>query len=228
MKEKINILILLICLFANSQGTKDTVFVTPLKPTFLDSLYFDLYNAEHCCCTQYYSKNVTVSDTLIILSYKSDDQQCMLCNCILAGSHTDFKCGPQKAGKYAIYKSETPYCPPGQICPALIIFKKVGEIIVTAPTNIKDYSTKIQNEATIKFVNSKNYLVFNIILNKSQIISMNIYDLKGNIVNKLIINKQLSKGNYTLSYNKNLIKNGIYVFKLIGEKFLYNKKIVIN
>ena len=128
---------LLPALKTNAQGSRDTVIVTPQKPTFLDSLHFDLYNASHCCCTQYYSKNVSVTDTVITLSYEYNDSLCMLCLCLAAGSRTPFACGPQKAGKYGIYKEESAYCP-GPICPSIagpIMIKRVGEVIVYAPTS---------------------------------------------------------------------------------------------
>jgi hypothetical protein len=121
---------------AQAQGLHDTVTVTPQKPSFLDSLHFDLFNAGHCCCTQYYSKNVSVGDTTIMLSFQYDDSLCMLCLCLAAGSHTQFACGSQKAGKYGIYEAGGMYCRPGRLCPpGPIVFKRVGEVTVYTPTS---------------------------------------------------------------------------------------------
>ena len=139
-KSPFIVLFCLLCLFSalnvNAQGSNDTVTVSPQKPTFLDSLHFDLYNASRCCCTRYYSKNVSVTDTTIMLSFQYDDSLCMLCDCLVAGNHTQFACGSQKAGKYGIYKAESMYCPPGTVCPlGPVMIKRVGEVTVYAPTS---------------------------------------------------------------------------------------------
>ncbi len=115
------------------QALTDTVYVTPQKPTVKDSLHFDLFNSSFNCCTQYFNKSVSVSDTVIMLSFEYLDSN--KCACLVAGSHTAFACGPQKAGTYAIYKEQSVYCPPGQICPLGVIRSmRVGEVVVTATT----------------------------------------------------------------------------------------------
>jgi len=112
----------------------DTVTVTPQKPTSKDSLHFDLFTLLWDCCTQYYKKTVSVSDTMIVLSFEYSDIN--TCECIVAGSHTVFACGPQKAGKYAIYKAPSIYCPTPP-CPVAVLRPvRVGEIVVSAPSAI--------------------------------------------------------------------------------------------
>jgi len=112
----------------------DTVYVTPGKPTVKDSLHFDLFNAGFSCCTQYFQKSVSVSDTVITLSFQYLDAN--NCECLVAGSHTALACGPQKAGKYAVYKAPGIYCPTPPCPLGLIRMVRVGEIVVSAPSGI--------------------------------------------------------------------------------------------
>ena len=121
---------------AGTVMAKDTVFVTPAKPTTRDSLQFSLRNFEHCCATKYLDKTVSVSNDTIILSYGYNDSLCPYVDCLLGWSETDFSCPPIKAGRYAIYKIKTMYCLPvpcpGPISPPIF----VGTVTVTTPSAI--------------------------------------------------------------------------------------------
>jgi hypothetical protein len=112
-----------------SGGSRDTVYVTPEQPTIKDSIAFRLFNINHDCCTVYRGNAVSAGDTAIYLSYTYDES--MVCQCLVAGSWTDFVSAPLSAGKYGIYKAESPYCPAGQICPQVRIAPvRVGEVTV--------------------------------------------------------------------------------------------------
>jgi hypothetical protein len=116
-----------------SGGSRDTVYVTPAQPTIKDSIDFRLFNINHDCCTVYRGNSVSVADTAIYLSYTYDAS--MVCQCLVAGSWTEFTCAPLAAGKYGIYKAESPYCP-GPICPAIKIAPvRVGEVTVVRASN---------------------------------------------------------------------------------------------
>jgi hypothetical protein len=119
-------------------GTKDSVYITPVKPTTADSIRFNLYNAAHCCVTKYSKKSVTVSDTVILLYYIYDDSMCQFVRCLTPGSITEFPCGPLKAGKYAVYKQAELYCPPPRICPDYVPAPvRVGTVTVQSTAAIK-------------------------------------------------------------------------------------------
>jgi hypothetical protein len=117
----------------------DTVVVTPQKPVNTDSLHFNLFNLNHNCCTKYDSLSVSVVDTVITLLYQYQDSNC---NCLVAGSYVQLACGPQKAGKYAIYKEESRYCPVPPCPGAPIVIERVGQVTVTVPTG------SVLNDAT--------------------------------------------------------------------------------
>ena len=85
----------------------DTVTVKPASPTDKDSLYFSLFNLNLCCVTSYYNLSVSVHDSTILLSYQYSNSLCASVSCFAAGSTVVFSCGPQKAGRYGIYKAES-------------------------------------------------------------------------------------------------------------------------
>jgi len=113
-------------------GYRNTVFVDPQEPTINDSLEFSLYTVDNCCCSQYYHNTVTVeSDSQIFLSYQVDNNMCLACRCLIAGSVTTFSSPPVAAGTYSIYNAEEPYCAEGDDCPAIAIVPRlVGTVTV--------------------------------------------------------------------------------------------------
>ena len=119
----------------------DTVWTAPELPTVKDSIVFSLFNYNYCCCSQYYSNIVEVADTTVYLSYEVDTAPCLLCGlCFAPGSNTVFKSGPLAAGRYDVYKAESPYCAPGDPCPEYAIVPKiVGQVTV-----IEDDTFKIE------------------------------------------------------------------------------------
>jgi len=115
----------------------DTVQVLPANPTIKDPLTLNLFLADACCCSRFYKQSVSVTGTSIYLSYEIDNSSCALCDCVAAGKTIAFKSNPLKAGTYAIYKAESPYCPPNQPCPMLAIMPvKVGSVKISAPVAI--------------------------------------------------------------------------------------------
>jgi hypothetical protein len=123
-------------------GHRDTAFVTPQHPTASDSLHFTLYNAYHCCATIYRGNSVSVSDTIIYLSYTYDDTMCPYISlngsCFNAGSETNFSSKPLPAGRYAIYKVESIYCPLGRVCPLFLLApERVGTVTVSSAASVR-------------------------------------------------------------------------------------------
>jgi hypothetical protein len=105
----------------------DTVIVKPSNPTTKDSLVFNLYNAS-ATCVDYFNKSVIVGDTTIVLNEASSQADCILYQ--QPGEWTQFTSAPLKAGSYGIYKSQTAYCQPNQICPGIIVITRVGHVRV--------------------------------------------------------------------------------------------------
>lgn len=76
-----------------------------------------------------------------------------------------------------------------------------------------------------------NYVTFNINLNTSSELSVIIYNMQG-IAVKTFTNKKVSAGNYTFTWNGmgdagNTLANGVYYCKLVADKNMTVKKIVL-
>jgi hypothetical protein len=128
----------------------DSVWTEPAQPTTQDSITFHLFNEDECCCTQYHNVGVWGSDTTIMLGFEADSRPCAQCLCIVPGSWLELTSAPLAAGRYAIYKAESLYCPPGEECPAIAILPvRVGELTVTAPSATRD-SRPTRNSVSIR------------------------------------------------------------------------------
>jgi hypothetical protein len=126
----------------SASGSRDTVYVTPAKPTTSDSITFLLKNWQHCCGTVYRNQTVSVSDTMIYLSYTYDDSACPYIRCLVAGSQVKFASQPIAAKTYSVYKVESRYCPPGQACILSITAPQfVGKVTVACVTGVMPVNT---------------------------------------------------------------------------------------
>lgn len=128
--------VIILALFAQAA---DSVWVEPIQPTAHDSLVFNLFNEQNCCCADYHNKTVIVNDTSIILQYQIDTDPCLSCRCLVAGSWTQFEHEPVVAGTYSIFKAQGTYCPVGKPCPlaAAPLLEKVGKVTVHGSTSAK-------------------------------------------------------------------------------------------
>jgi len=130
-------------------ASRDTISTLPASPTSNDSISIYLFSLSHCCGTQYYNKSITVSnDTAIYLFYEADNSPCELTYCVMAGNTVSFELAALKAGTYSVYKAESPYCKPGDLCLQWAIApEKIGEIVVEDPTSINNF--KIENNSPL-------------------------------------------------------------------------------
>jgi hypothetical protein len=133
----------------------DSVQVAPTHPTVKDSLTFNLFLADACCCTGFYNQSASVVDSIIYLNYEIDNNPCMLCNCMAAGKTISFTHSPLKAGIYAIYKAPSIYCAPKQPCPYIALLpERVGSVKVSvstaveAPRTVRGGAAGKQNKGT--------------------------------------------------------------------------------
>ena len=164
---------------------KDTVYVTPPNPSTKDSLHFDLFNASLDCCTQYYNKIASVSDTTIILSFEYATNPA--CACIAAGSHTAFACGPQKAGKYAIYKEQSVYCstPPCPLLAGPIQLVRVGQVIVGGASVIGRAAFASAVGAGLDVMLEKGSVSVNYSLDRAARMRIEVYNAAGMLAGQL-------------------------------------------
>jgi hypothetical protein len=120
---------------AQFSAAGDSVYTTPAKPTTKDSITYNFYDSDACCCAQFVNPTVSVSDTIVYLSFSVNTAPCQLCKCSAAGAWNAFKGGPFKAGKYAIYREQSFYCPPGSLCPAIVLLPvRIGQVVVAPDT----------------------------------------------------------------------------------------------
>jgi hypothetical protein len=158
------------------------VYVAPAKPTAIDSLTFTLFNAAHNCCTVYPSKSVTVQDTSVYLIYSVIDTQA--CACLVAGSTTAFKNGPVPAGRYVIYKVETPYCASGTVCPPIAVLpQRVGSMTVAPSSSVLAAAPDPARGASLSL--GANGRSISVTIDQNGRMTLRIYDVRGKTVARL-------------------------------------------
>jgi len=231
-KTLLTILIASLCALPWARGDalfagtlSDTVTVKPQQPTTNDSLFLTIRTPNHCCCTQYYNKKITVSDSTISLFDSYDERNCQLCDCLVAGSNIVFSTGPISAGKYKIFWSEDMYCPPGQICPAIALVARltqVGEISVKPGTSIdqlfelKTNKSK-SNHSVLSYSGADKKIILK--LSKAQNILVTAYIVNGEKSTELSSKKYLPAGIHSFRMDLQRFKSGVVVIHVKGENF---------
>jgi hypothetical protein len=197
---------------------KDTVYVTPPRPSAGDSLQFRLSNAGHCCATVYRNNTVSVSDTTIFLSCTYDDSLCSYVDCLVGGSQTSFSSKPIPAGRYAIYKVESMYCPPGRMCPMLVTAPvRVGSLTVTVA------STARPTEGTIGAGRGTDLVVTGtsatVTIAQNARVRLRAYDVRGALISN-IFEGLMSAGGHQFALrgiSGKVSANGVVVLRLSIE-----------
>jgi hypothetical protein len=208
-----------------AQVLQDTVYVTPPAPTVKDSLHFDLFNASISCCAQYLDKNVSVSDSVITLSFEYLDSN--KCACLVAGSHVPFACGPQKAGKYAIYKEQSAYCvtPPCPLVPGPIQLVRVGQVVVSA-TNAAVPAGKIAPATGPSLTLEKSTMWLDYTLSRPGLVRVTVFNAHGAAAGE-ICNGQAAAGAHRFSWTAAC--PGAYFMSVeINGIVAFSRKIIIS
>jgi hypothetical protein len=206
---------------------RDTVIVTPAQPTTNDSLLFSYHGIDHNCCTQFYKKKVTVSDSSISLFSSFDDENSAACMCLIAGFNTTFSCQAIKPGAYKIFYSEDMYCPPGKMCAAIELLrpsKQVGEIVVRpspiSPTGVVSEMKKYRQKTLrpiVTYSSAEKKLMLRI--TKPQFVEMTAYIVNGEKSTQLSSRKFLQAGTHSFSMDEERFSSGIAVIHVKGESF---------
>ncbi len=109
----------------------DSVYTTPARPTTKDSITYNFYDSDACCCAEFVNPSVSVSDTMVYLSFSVNTAPCEACRCDMPGAWHAFAGGTLKAGRYGIYRNQSLYCPPGTVCPLIALLPvRIGEVVV--------------------------------------------------------------------------------------------------
>ena len=203
----------------------DTVTVIPQQPSATDSLVLTLRTDNHCCCTQYFNKKVTVSDSTINLFDSYDERNCPSCECLVGSSNIVFSSGAISPGKYKIIWSEDLYCPPGQICPAIAIHgaaAMVGEVTVKPATSIEDiFDSKIgkskPTHSVLSYSAQEKKLILN--LSKAQSVLVTAYIVNGEKSSELSSRKFLPAGIHSFKMDTQRFKSGVVILHVKGDDF---------
>jgi hypothetical protein len=216
-----------IVLTGKEETSKDSVSILPAFPTSRDSLQFQLRSWMHCCGTIYRNKTVSVHDTTILLSSTYDDSMCAFVECLVGWSITTFSSGPIKAGKYAIYKVESPYCSPGKMCPQYITAPvRIGTVIVAKSTGIEPSAMKTSVEYGNRLTMAGNSVIASVTY--SQPVSLRVYDMRGALLAELF-NGVMSAGTHHFELNKALgkqISRGTLLVQLLANGKIAEAKTV--
>jgi hypothetical protein len=189
-----------------------------------DSLNFTLYTSNHCCCTHFFNKKISIFDSTINLYAEYDDKNCDTCDCMLDGANTNFSCEEIKSGKYQVNFSEDLYCPPGHICPAIAIHvanKHVGSITV-----VNEQVSDLVEQAKPKTKSSHSILTYSgaekkliLKITKPQIVYVTAYIVNGEKSTQLSSKRFLEAGTHTFRMDQERFNSGVVVIHVKGENF---------
>jgi hypothetical protein len=158
----------------------DSVYATPPKPLTKDSITYNFYDADACCCAQFVNPMVLVQDSMVILFFSVNTNPCMLCDCMGIGKWYAFKGGRLKAGRYGIYRQENIYCPPGQACPAIIALPvKIGEVVVTNPASVRPMAQGVKPLSGLVLTQEESTISLSYDLPKPGRVRVNVFNARG-------------------------------------------------
>jgi hypothetical protein len=204
MKTMANALV--VCAFSVSlaaaqfSAAGDSVYTTPAKPTTKDSITYNFYDSDACCCAQFVNPSVIISDTIVYLSFSVNTTPCQLCKCLAAGAWNAFKGGPLKAGRYSIYREQSFYCPPGTPCPMIAILPiRIGEVVVTNPTSVGQEAPGIMPLSGLMLTQEKNTVTLDYAVKQPGNVQVKIMNARG-ILTGEIYNGRAASGTHRWSW----------------------------
>jgi len=149
---------------------------------------------QHCCATKFYNKNVSVSDSIIFLTYNYDDSLCSLVDCITGWSRTTFASKPIAAGTYSIYEGGSYYCKPNAIClDGVTAPVYLGKITVNTPTAVIPADGKVIFHQSPELAVTGS--IASVMLAKSSRINLRVFTMNGALVANLV-DAERSAGKY--------------------------------
>lgn len=214
------ILALLPCL---AFGGDTILYCVPANPTTADSIKFSLFTEDYCCCAQFSNTSAVVSDSTIYLSYSANNLPCTACMCLLRGASINFYTAPLKAGTYTIYEMKPYYCPPGQICVAVMPPPvKVGEVTVRpAPTKSILESARLPLSGFSIIHRGGSMFEVDFSSHSGSFISISAYRLTG----QKILQLSTTVGTHLINLKNASLANGVIVFRVEREGFSAVKRV---
>jgi hypothetical protein len=204
----------------------DSVYTTPPKPLTKDSITYNFYDADACCCAQFVNPMVLVQDTMVILSFSVNTAPCMVCLCAGAGKWYAFKGGRLSAGRYGIYKQENIYCPPGQACPAIIAMPvKIGEVVVTNTASVGPTALHVTPLSGLTLTQEKSTISLSFVLPQPGHVRVNVYNARGMRAGE-IFNGQAMPGTHRFSWTA--AGPGVYVVSVEADGRAATQKVIVS
>jgi hypothetical protein len=204
----------------------DSVYTFPAKPTIKDSITYNFFDEDACCCAQFVNPAVLVQDTMVILSFSVNTAPCQVCLCIAAGKWYAFKGGALKAGRYGIYRQENIYCAPGQACPPIAFLPvRIGEVIVSSTAVSSPMPTAPRTEG-LALRQEGSTVDMSYSLNRSAHLRVTVFNARGMLVGRLY-NGLAGAGMHGFSWKAPA--QGVYVMSVeINGTANVSRKIIIS
>jgi hypothetical protein len=205
----------------------DSVYTVPARPTVKDPITYNFYDVSSCCCAEFVNPTVMVQDTIVYLSFSVNTDPCQLCRCLVPGAWNAFKGGTLKAGKYAIYRMETFYCPPGRVCPAIIMLPvRIGQVTVMGTTGAIVASAVAMPASGLTFAQEKSTVHLGYTLAQQGQLRVKVFDARG-ILAGVLYNGQASAGTHRFSWTA--AAQGIYFLSVeINGIAVSTQKIIVS
>jgi hypothetical protein len=177
------------------------VYTIPASPTTKDSITYNFYDSDACCCAEFISPSVSVSDTIVYLSFSVNTTPCQLCKCAAAGKWYAFKGGALKAGKYGIYRAQSLYCPPGTACPMIALLPIcIGEVVVRSPSStVRPFTLRNALVDGMTLKQEKGTITMSYILDQPSHIRVKVFNARGILAGE-IFNGPASSGRHLFSW----------------------------
>jgi len=205
----------------------DSVYTVPAHPTQNDSITYNFYDSDACCCALFVNPAVMVQDTMVLLSFSVNSTPCQTCRCVdAAGKSYSFKGGRLKAGRYGIYRQEGIYCPPGQACPPIAFLPvKIGEVVVTS-TAVSHVMPVAKDAGRLTFKQERNMVTLECRLDQPSHLRLNAFNARGTLIGQLF-NGQAGSGTHDFSWTASA--QGVYFLSVeIDGVAASSRRIVIS
>jgi hypothetical protein len=141
------------------------------------------------------------------------------------GAWNAFKGGTLKAGKYAIYRMETFYCPPGRVCPAIIMLPvRIGQVVVTGTNDVISKPTAAMTASGLTLAQENKTIRLDYTLAQQGKIRVKVFNARG-ILAGTIYNGQASAGTHRFSWTAP--SQGVYVMSVEVNGIAVTSRMVI-
>jgi hypothetical protein len=132
-----------------------------------------------------------------------------------------------KAGKYAIYRMETFYCPAGRGCPAVIMLPvRIGQVVVTGTTDVFSKPTAAITASGLTLAQENKTVWLDYALAQQGHVNVKVFNARG-ILAGTIYNGQASAGAHRFSWTATA--KGIYFLSVeINGVPAASRKIIVS